>query len=128
MIDLCSPWKNLKTPYLGYGQKLIGLSGSVVALRGVLGGKQAAPLLWKIIVPCSGGVVSTQLHHEIEGTKVLRATIWVMGGMLRRAAQAYLETGWGDRKRECRISENTLFQTNTEPQNTREHGGSPDPV
>ena len=62
---------------------------------------------------------------------MLRAIIWVMGGMLRRAAQAYLETGWGDRKRECGISENTvkgLFQTNTEPQNMREHGGSPDPV
>ena len=54
---------------------------------------------------------------------MLRATIWVMGGMLRRAAQAYLEMGWGDRKGECGISENTvkgLFQKNTEPQNTRD--------
>ena len=52
---------------------------------------------------------------------MLRATIWVMGGMLRRAAQACLEMGWGDRKRECGNSENTvkgLFQKNTEPQNT----------
>ena len=64
----------------------------MVAFRGVLGEKQAN------IVTCSGGVVRTQLHHYIEGTKVLRATIWVMSGMLRRAAQAYLKM---DRKGEC---------------------------
>ena len=65
---------------------------------------------------------------------MLRATIWVMDGMLRRAAQAYLEMGWVGQKKlvhQCGISENTvkgLFQKNIEPQNTREHGGSADPV
>ena len=66
---------------------------------------------------------------------MLRATIWVMGGMLRRAAKAYLEMG-GETEKESAsnqggISENTvkgLFQKNTIPQNTREHGGSADPV
>ena len=62
---------------------------------------------------------------------MLRAIIWVMCGMLRRAAQAYLEMGQKKRVHQCGISENTekgLFQTNTVPQNTREHGGSADPV
>ena len=54
---------------------------------------------------------------------MLRATIWVIGGMLRRAAQAYLEMGWGRQKKrvhQCGISENTVFQNNTEPQHTRD--------
>ena len=33
---------------------------------------------------------------------MLRATIWVMGGMLRRTAQTYLEMGWGGQKKRVR--------------------------
>ena len=59
------------------------MPSSVLAMRGVLGGKHAAPLLWKSFQTCSGVVVSAQFHHQIEGTKVLWNLSWVVDGMLR---------------------------------------------
>ena len=85
-------------------------------------------LVFDLVIVCLKWVVLPEVELRA-GTKVLRATIWVMGGMLRRAAQAYLEMGgWTEKKRvhhQCGISENTvkgLFQKNPVPQNTREQG------